>query len=226
MTSKSVSEDGERNGQVDLVLLCTRSIPDTRSFGRQMYCVGLFVTRPTHPKSLASTANGGPKSGTISGASTPLTRKLATTRADGSIVHAVSVSTFCFKLGRLSEWNRVPSTWTSSGTAPLTLNSRFSTRSRSTRRSPLHVWIWTLLLLCPNTPTPRPRTSSRRQIPQGWMEGRSRSCHVGRVVRTDGGKDGRSRRSHEAGLGGVRGGGFGLRGVVPALSIDESMGVR
>lgn len=78
------------------------SIAKTHTLPRQMYCVGLFVTRPTHPKSLASTANG-PKSGTISGASTPLTRKLATTRADGSIVHAVSVSTFCFKLGRLSE---------------------------------------------------------------------------------------------------------------------------
>lgn len=69
-----------------------------------MYCVGLFITHPrkdTKKKSLAQTASSTQPS--VSGDLSPAIKKLTSKRPDGAIVHAVSVSTFCFKIGRLSK---------------------------------------------------------------------------------------------------------------------------
>ena len=69
-----------------------------------MYCVGLFITHPRKDKkkkSLAQTASSTQPS--VSGDLSPAIKKLTSNRPDGAIVHAVSVSTFCFKIGRLSK---------------------------------------------------------------------------------------------------------------------------
>lgn len=69
-----------------------------------MYAVGLFVTHPPKGKSmnktLAQVASSSQSS--ISGDLSPAIKRLSSNRPDGAIVHAVSVSTFCFKIGRLS----------------------------------------------------------------------------------------------------------------------------
>ncbi|KAH8078028.1 hypothetical protein HD553DRAFT_346409 [Filobasidium floriforme] len=64
---------------------------------------GLFITHPRtdkKKKSLAQTASSTQPS--VSGDLSPTIKKLTSNRPDGAIVHAVSVSTFCFKIGRLT----------------------------------------------------------------------------------------------------------------------------
>jgi hypothetical protein len=72
-----------KNGSSDTDRHCSNDLT-------QMYAVGKFVTRPS----------GKQASKEVFAQNKRAVRK----RKDGSVVHAVSVSIFCFKLGRLSEF--------------------------------------------------------------------------------------------------------------------------
>lgn len=82
-------------------------VADQSAFGlNQTYAVLLFVTHPKKGSKAKQTqaVPPTPASGSTSGAASPAVKKLVETRlSDGAVIHAISVSVFCFKLGRLSE---------------------------------------------------------------------------------------------------------------------------